>query len=142
MNEFPDFILKYLHMNKQLTDLKTKEKELKVGLTELSPVVTEWLKSIPKYEVNLEFFGDQEDSLGPNGKLRFSFEKRKEYLGKQALFTYMCSFFSNIYNDKDETDIEQLVTAAVDHIWSSRKTLKNIPVVTRTVNKKRKNTSL
>jgi hypothetical protein len=134
----PEFVLQYLHFNKKLQDLRETEKEIKLYIDKLQPDVGLWLQSKSKYEVSLEFQGDELTQLGSKGKLRFTIDKRKEYLSKNALFTYLCSFFSSVYADKEASHISELSHAAVNHIWLSRKTTKNVPVVTRTFSKKRK----
>lgn len=134
----PDYVINYLQLNKQLCDLKDKEKEIRSCIDKIQPIVGTWLQSVPQYEISLDFIGEEAQYLGSKGKLRFVVDKRKEYLGKNSLFAYLYSFFCTVYADKDVDNVRDLANAAVNHIWQSRKTTKNCPVITRTFSKKRK----
>jgi hypothetical protein len=138
LSELPDFVSAFLQCSTQLQVLRQQEKIYKDKMTELQTEVGQWLQCIPSYEVNLKFDEEQILMFGENGKLRFGIERRKEYLSKNNLVGYLSSFFSQIYPDKSEQDIEQLSKAAGSHVWQSRKTTKNKPTVLRTYSKKRK----
>ena len=133
--EIPKYVAMYLYHKKQLQDLKTTERKLKADITTLQPEVTQWLKTVPDYEFDLDFVGEREQQFGTKGKLCFVYDKRKEYLSKKALFSYLHSFFSGMYPEKDIDDMTQ---AAVSHVWLSRKSRKNTPTITRTFFKNKK----
>lgn len=134
----PSYVSAFLQYSKQLQDLREQEKVCKQKMSELQPDVGKWLRHVPSYEVNLQFNEQQRQMFGDAGKLRFGIERRKEYLSKNNLTGYLYSFFTQIYPDKSNEDVEQLAKAASAHVWQSRKTTKNMPVVLRTFSKRRK----
>jgi hypothetical protein len=136
--QLPNFVVEYLQLRKRLEDLKTEQKEISKLIQVVVPTVGEWLQQVPKYEVSLQFDDDTEQALGTSGKIRFTMDTRKEYLGKNTLLIYIASFFSTIYPDKEQDQIHDLARATVDHVWLSRKTMKNNPMVTRTFSKKKR----
>jgi hypothetical protein len=136
----PDYVSTFLILSKQLQHLKEEEKICRTNLSDLQPKIGKWLQDSPNYEIALNFNGDQRTQYGNAGKLRFGIETRKEYLSKNSLSGYLYSFFTQMYPDKSNVDLEQLSRTASSFVWQSRKTTKNKPVVLRTFTKVTKRT--
>lgn len=138
MSTIPDFVSDFLQKSKQLQDMRESEIRCKQEIALLQPRMKEWLMKKPSYEVDLKFNEEQRSKFGDIGKLRFSVERRKECLTKHNLIGYLASFFTQIFPQRSNEEIEQLANASTAHVWQSRKTTKNTPVVLRTFSKARK----
>lgn len=137
-SSIPAFVADFLVLSNTLRVKRAEVSNCKRDLASLQPTISQWLLNIPNFEAPLEFDDTQRERFGGNGKLRFGIVKRRESLSRPVLSGYLQSFFTQLFPDKSEGEIDNIAKAASLHVWQSRKITRNRPVVLRTFSKKRK----
>lgn len=140
MNDFdtqqvPLEVQQYLELDKKIKDMKTAIKECKDAMSVLYPVVARFLIA-NEYEFPIHFDSGGSTRFGPNGKLHFTIEKRREYLGRHSLFNHIKAFFNDVFGNEffqsHSTNIDEVSKAAVKYIYSNRKIVHEKMTISRT----------
>ena len=130
MTELPEEVVTYLSTMKQLANLVAKQTKLREELNKLQPGIQKWLTLLPNAEINLIFSEDEEQYLGPSGKLMVKVDQRRENLGRKRIREFLGNFMSNEYDDpKRSIDV---ANRCMDHMWNSRALSKSEVIVSRT----------
>ena len=113
MPDLPEPVSNFLKIKQELEVIHTRSKELKKYLSTIEPAVTDWLREQPQTEFNIP------ENLGQCGKLKFTMEKKREYLSKSALYNNLFSFFTNVHCDKSTEELKKYTRDAVEAVWGS-----------------------
>ena len=125
----PEFIIRYLKLCQQLTDLQNSTKQVKQAMKQDQEIVTKWLLQQVECSLPLNFNSDEEKNIfGKPGKLKLTRRKKLETLSDKKIYTYLLSFFGNMYPDNGPESIKNLSLAATKHIKNSRQVVNSTRV--------------
>jgi hypothetical protein len=137
--EVPPCVSDFLKLTKNLEDLKNQQKHYKQQLKMLQPSVSDFLKTVPSFEVPLNFLNNEEiEAFGNSGKLRFAVRKKKQAITAKLLSRLLFEWFSSTTTDKTTEQVKETSVEIAAYIWSHRKEEMFAPVPVRTFNKAKK----
>lgn len=136
-SKIPENVMKFVMYSKKIQDLKDETRKCRNELKGLQPDVQQWLKTQHDNQFILNINSAETGTFGNPGKLRLGVQKKRETISKSNLSSYLFSFFSSLWPDKEQRDIEEISHTAADHIWQSRSIVDNRPIAIRTFSTKK-----
>ena len=133
MSDLPKEVQYYLKLTGEYHTISKQQIERRKQIKACRNGIGAWLQQVPDYEFNV----NESQEFGPAGKLCFKVYKRQEYLSKSVVQEYLTSFLQTISPTETLEDSQSLSSAAVDHIWNSRKTISQTILPKRTFKRRK-----